>query len=105
MKLADIQKLCVPALINLVLSVIYIIGLVTVDNIAVTRFLGEVAIAAISTWLLQYLCKRGYTAASWFFVLMPFILFALLLIFAKDLLFQYSTFNVLQKNSLGFSPF
>ena len=105
MKLADIQKLCVPALINLVLSVIYIIGLVTVNNIAVTRFLGEVAIAAISTWLLQYLCKSGYTAVSWFFVLMPFILFALLLIFAKDLLFQYSTFNVLHKNSLGFSAF
>jgi len=105
MKLADIQKLCVPALINLVLSVIYIIGLITVDNIAVTRFLGEVVIAAISTWLLHYLCKRGYTAVSWFFVLMPFILFALLLIFAKDLLFQYSTFNVLRQNNLGFSPF
>jgi len=105
MQLTDIQKLCVPALINLVLSVMYIISLVTVEDVRIIRFLGEVSIAVISTWLLHYLCKSGYTWVSWFFVLMPFVLFALLIVFAKDKLFQYSAFNVLQQNSMNFSNF
>ena len=69
----EFKELCTPAKIYLVLAVIScIIALYhQVDIIAV---LIKLIFAFIWTYILSWLCKKGYTNVSWFLVLLPYIL-------------------------------
>ena len=42
-------------------------------------FLFEILYIIFWTWLLNVLCKNGFKSVSWFLVLLPFILFAVVL--------------------------
>jgi hypothetical protein len=88
----SIQKLCKPAYIYLVLSVIsmivlmfqnigntnkYCVGTFFKCNVPNTGmvFLGKGLYIALWTWFLDKLCRWGYKTISWVLVLAPFIMF------------------------------
>ena len=95
MTLKYIKKLCTPAYVYLVVSVIaivlsmfqnsgntdvYCMGAYEcpVPNTALV-FLIEFAYVAFWTFILDSVCKAGYKQFSWFLVLFPFLLFFVLL--------------------------
>lgn len=97
MKLAKrFSKLCTPAMLYFVLSVIslvfmgiqnmngeankYCLGSYSCksDNVAMI-FILKIIYILFFTWVLNLICKAGYTSISWFIVLLPFILLFVLL--------------------------
>lgn len=89
--LKTIQKLCKPAYVYLVLSVIaiillmfqnkansnvYCVGKMTC-NVPSTPlvFAAKIIYTIFWTFVLNSICKAGYPAFSWFMVLLPFVLF------------------------------
>ena len=96
MKLMDkIKKLCTPAYIYLVISVLSLISMMFQNTGNNNKFcLGEyecdVSNTALIfvmqglyiifwTFVLNALCKAGYKSISWFLVLLPFLLLAVAL--------------------------
>ncbi len=90
-----IKKLCTPAYVYLVISVISIVALMfqnrgnvdvyclgnyecPVPNTTII-FLIEFLYVAFWTFILDSICKAGHKQFSWFLVLFPFILFFVLL--------------------------
>lgn len=92
-----LKDLCSPALFYFVLSVVglllsafqnmgrrntYVLGGMTrrVPNTSLV-FLVKIVYILFWTWVLNLICKDGYTGVSWFLVLIPFILlFAIVLL-------------------------
>ena len=85
----DIQSLCTPAYVYLVISVISIVIMMfqnggndsifclgnykcDVQNTG-TIFLGQIIYSIFWVFLLNFICKKGYKNVSWFLVLLPFI--------------------------------
>lgn len=95
MTLKYIKKLCTPAYVYLVISVIAIIAMMfqncgNNDTYALGNyecpvpctaliFLLKFAYVAFWTFILDSVCKAGYKQFSWFLVIFPFILFFVLL--------------------------
>ena len=90
------NSLCTPAQLYLGLSTIAVIssciqnmgspnsfacGLMKAQSPVnnVVYIIGEVIYVLIWTYLLNLLCKKGYTKVSWLFVLLPFIAMFVLL--------------------------
>jgi|TARA_B110000259_G_C13791887_1_gene313017 hypothetical protein len=90
-----IQKLCTPAYVYLVISVVGMIAMMfqnagntntycvgnfecEVPNTAAV-FIAEAIYIAFWTFILNVLCKAGYKKVSWFVVLIPFVLMAILI--------------------------
>ena len=90
-----IQKLCTPAYVYLVISVFGMISMM-LQNAGNTNlycvgnfecavpstaavFVGKAIYIAFWTFVLNALCKAGYKKVSWFLVLIPFILAAILI--------------------------
>lgn len=70
-------KLCSPALIYLVFSIVQII-IDTMKGQYNTAFMKS-WVAAIFTILLNYLCSRGLDIVSWIIVFIPFILMTIVI--------------------------
>lgn len=94
----QIKNLCAPAYFYLVISIIAIV-LMAVQNYGNTNTfcLGSYSCQVSSTilifgikivyvifwtWLLNLMCKTGDKTLSWFFVLVPFILFFIIIFFS-----------------------
>jgi hypothetical protein len=90
-----IKELCKPALVYFVVSVIGIF-ISIIQNLGNTKtyrlgafscnvastllvFLLKIVYVFFWTWILNLICKDGYTNISWFLVLFPFILLFVLL--------------------------
>lgn len=67
------SKICTPAMVYLVLSIISIILIIFKGMSASTVLVKGLFILAW-TWFLNYLCVKGHTGISWFLVLLPFLL-------------------------------
>lgn len=93
--LERIRKLCTPAYLYLMISVIAIIAMM-LQNVGNTDkyclgvyecqvqstalvFMMQLVYVAFWTFILNALCQAGYRQVSWFLVLLPFILFFVLL--------------------------
>jgi hypothetical protein len=93
------DKLCAPAQIYLIISIVMLIlsyfGLsaisqqlhlhkssspifqslnFTYEKDARTSYVVQGVFIILWTWLLSYLCNKGYTSLSWFLILLPWIL-------------------------------
>lgn len=97
MDLVGIRKLCTPALIYLILSMftLIVMGIQNIFNVD-TYCLGNFECQATNaiwlifvvkfiyilfwTWILNIICKAGYTNVSWFLLLIPYILFFVIII-------------------------
>ena len=70
--------LCIPALIYLILSVFSLLYFITRYSF------GTVALKAIFialwTWLLNFICSKGYTVIAWIILLLPFIIIGMFML-------------------------
>jgi len=95
MSFAGLRKLCTPAYIYLVISVIFIIiaaiqnyGNINVYclgsyscNVSSTFLIFVIKLLYVLfwTWILNLICKAGHSNVSWFLLLLPVIIFFILL--------------------------
>jgi hypothetical protein len=97
-----VQSLCTPAFVFFVISVIslfimifdnlenthsYCFGNVSC-NVANTSmiFMIEIVFLVFWTWLLNFICSRGYPSVAWFILLFPYILlFVVILMIASEI--------------------
>tara|TARA_B100000902_G_scaffold122315_1_gene122358 strand:+ start:1200 stop:1541 length:342 start_codon:yes stop_codon:yes gene_type:complete len=93
--LESVRKLCSPAYVYLVISVIAMVAMMFQNAGNQTKYqcgtyecpvpsVGAVFLAkglyvAFWTFILDALCKAGYKQVSWFLVLLPFIMFFVLI--------------------------
>jgi hypothetical protein len=87
----DVSKFCTPAIVYFGISIVSIIlmllqnmsgngtyklGSYSCDcgNVGLV-FLGKLIYVFLWTWILNFICRKGYKNISWFLVLFPFILF------------------------------
>jgi energy-coupling factor transporter transmembrane protein EcfT len=67
------NKLCDPAKLYLFMVILFIVvGLFSKINIL--AIIVKLIFALIWTFVLNWLCKKGYKTVSWILVLLPFIL-------------------------------
>lgn len=77
--------ICVPAMLYLILSVIALISM-AFQSCGALCLLFKVLFIGIWTWFLNFLCTQGYTTISWILVLLPFIMFILMILFAYEVM-------------------
>ena len=83
MKGMSISKLCTPAMLYFVLASISII-MAIFTNFQPMSILVKILWVLFYTWFLNFLCDKGYTAISWFLVLLPFFLLAVVAVLALE---------------------
>ena len=87
--LQTIKKLCTPAYVYLVMSVVAMIILMIQNGGNTTQysvgcfncdvpstmmvFIAKILYIGFWTFVLNYICKAGYKRVSWFLVLLPFL--------------------------------
>lgn len=99
---SKVQSLCTPALVFFVISVVSLFVMIF-DNLENTRtycvgnvscnvpntsmiFIVEILFLVFWTWLLNFICSRGYPGVAWFILLFPYILlFMVVLIVASEI--------------------
>ena len=70
------KKMCTPAQIYFAIAVLAaVISLFMREN--VTSVLVNFLFALIWTYILAWLCKKGYEGLSWFLVLLPYVVLLL----------------------------
>lgn len=95
MSIADLKKLCTPALVYFIISFIaifimllqnfgsrsvYCLGGFSCDVSSVSIiFIIKILYVLFWTWILNLMCGAGYKNIAWFLVLFPFILFFILI--------------------------
>lgn len=83
-------KLCTPALVYVILSVIALGSAMMYKFQPITLIVKGIFII-VWTWLLNYLCSKNYETLSWILLLMPFILVFLILLLAWEVARMKST--------------
>ena len=75
----DFSKLCTPAKIYFAIAVIATV-IALFSGLTIIAAFMKLVFAFIWTFILSWLCNKGYTSLSWFLVLLPyvFILLAIL---------------------------
>jgi len=72
----DFSKLCTPAKIYFAIAVIAsVISLFS--GVSIMMIFMKLVFAFIWTFILGWLCKKGFTSISWFLVLLPYIIIGL----------------------------
>jgi hypothetical protein len=72
----DFSKLCTPAKIYFAIAVISVI-VALFSGVSVIYAFWKIVFAFIWTFVLGWLCKKGYSSISWFLVLLPYIIILL----------------------------
>jgi uncharacterized membrane protein YgcG len=72
----DFSKLCTPSKIYFAIAVISII-LFLFNGLPIMMIFTKIVFALLWTFILDWLCKKGYKTISWFLVLLPYIIIAL----------------------------
>jgi hypothetical protein len=86
------MDLCPPAVVYLVLSVITMLA--TAKGMPVSSLFVNGLFIAVWTFLLNYLCQKGYTALSWVLVLLPIILLIVIMFLLVELTLSTKLSNV-----------
>ena len=72
----DFSKLCTPAKIYFAIAVIASV-FALFSGVSVMAVLLKLVFAFVWTFILGWLCGKGYKTLSWFLVLLPYIVMAL----------------------------
>jgi len=75
----DFSKLCTPAKIYFVIAVLACI-VALFNGLGVISTLVKLIFAFIWTFLLGWLCSKGYQSLSWFLVLLPYVIILLAIV-------------------------
>jgi hypothetical protein len=74
--LKSISKLCTPAKIYLAIAVISSM-IALMNRVPMVAVVAKLLFAGVWTYILGWLCSKGYRNISWFLVLLPYIIIAL----------------------------
>ena len=112
-----INKLCTPALFYLIISIIsiiitlfitigdrsiYCLGKINCDMSYISIvIIIKIIFMLLWTWILNLICKAGYSSISWFLVLLPFIIIILFIfvVFYDVLMFNNTVPKMNTNNS------
>jgi hypothetical protein len=72
----DFSKLCTPAKIYFAIAVVASI-IALVNGVGIVAVFLKLVFAFIWTYILGWLCNKGYKTISWVLVLLPYIIIAL----------------------------
>jgi hypothetical protein len=72
----DFSKFCTPAKIYLTIAVLASI-IALFKGVHIMMAFWKLFFAAIWSYILEFLCKKGFASVSWFLVLLPYIIMAL----------------------------
>ena len=75
----EFSKLCTPAKIYFVLAVIACV-FALFSGMGVVAVIVKLFFAFIWTFVLSWLCEKGYKNLSWFLVLLPYVMILLMLV-------------------------
>jgi hypothetical protein len=75
--------LCSPAMLYLVISIITIV-LACFYKCQVMTIVVKIAFILLWTWFLNFLCSKGYKSVSWFLVILPYLLIAVTMLLAYE---------------------
>ena len=75
----DFSQLCKPAKIYFAIAVVATI-FALFNDIPVMMVVVKLLFAFMWTFVLGFLCEKGYTAISWFLVCLPYIIIALAMV-------------------------
>jgi hypothetical protein len=75
----EFSKLCTPAKIYFVLAIIASI-FALFSGMGIVSVIVKLIFAFIWTFILSWLCEKGYKSLSWFLVLLPYVVILLVLI-------------------------
>jgi hypothetical protein len=74
------KELCTPAKIYFIIAVIsFVFAMINKVNMQTT--LTNLLFAVVWTYILGWLCSKGYKSVSWFLVLLPYVLILLGVVF------------------------
>lgn len=74
--LNEFRKLCTPAKIYFVIAIVASL-LALLNGAKINVIAIKIIFALIWTFILGWLCKKGFKTLSWFLVLLPYIIIAL----------------------------
>ena len=82
--MSAVLKLCTPAMVYLVVSVLAL-AYGVVQQMSAMTLIFKVLLVALWTFLLNWLCAKGYSTLSWIIVLLPVVMIVLLVSLSADL--------------------
>lgn len=82
--MSELSKLCTPAMLYLVLSVIAIL-MAIMKRASMMTIVAKTLFVLLWTWFLNFLCSKGYSGISWFLVVLPFVFLVLAVFCAIDM--------------------
>jgi hypothetical protein len=101
----EFSALCTPAKIYFVIAVISAI-IMLFNGISFVAVFFKLFFAFIWTFLLGFLCKKGFTTISWFLVLLPYIVLLLAMFKIANITQHKSIMKTLQlQGAYGQEPF
>ena len=74
--LKEFSKLCTPARLYFAIA-IFASLIALLSKVPIVAVFVKLLFALIWTFILGWLCKKGFTSISWFLVLLPYIIIAL----------------------------
>ena len=76
-------NLCMPSKIYLVISVIALL-IATFSSFSIITILAKIIFIVLWTFILNWICKKGYKTVSWGLVLLPYVLLVLMFFLEKQ---------------------
>uniref|UniRef100_A0A6C0JFF3 Uncharacterized protein n=1 Tax=viral metagenome TaxID=1070528 RepID=A0A6C0JFF3_9ZZZZ len=73
----EFEKLCTPAKLYFALAILSIL-LGLFSGFHIMAVLGKLIFAVIYTFILGWLCSKGWKSLAWFLVLLPYVLILLM---------------------------
>ncbi len=77
----DFKNLCAPAFVYAILVIVGILAQMMSGMATFFNTIGTIIVAGLWTWLLNFICKSGYTVVSWVLVFLPILFYILLIVF------------------------
>lgn len=88
-----LKKLCLPAKIYLAILIITII-IAIFQGVGLSIIIFKTVFGFIWTWLLNWICSKGFTNLSWVILLLPYVLMFLIVATTVEVI------NVLKQTSI-----
>lgn len=80
----SLGNLCLPSQIYLGLSVLALI-FAAVNSFSVITIITKVIFIALWTFILNWICQKGYESISWALVILPYVLLILMLLLGGEI--------------------
>ena len=68
-----VSNLCTPAMIYFVIAIIYLIFNIF-TNFNIMSMVIRLLVILVWSWLLNFLCTKGFTVISWLLIIVPFLM-------------------------------